>query len=292
MRDHVGRPADPPEQVTSPTIVLLRRAAAVAGFLFGLGLLALLGAGQASADEPAEPAASHQAAPVTGVVRDVVAPLAEPVDQLATPVVRPVSKAAAKVVVPVIAPVVEPVTTVVRPVVRSLAPVVDAVVDAVAPAVEPLTGPLLAAADPVVAPVARAVGAQDAVSGLSGDHAAAPPRHPAPAGVPTVHDTVPTVSSVSSVRPAVAAASPASGDGRGAWLAGSGRPDDRPGVPPGQDAVPGGAVSGGSVGQHGADGTTPSESASSDVDSEGARAPPGGTACMSWLAFDDRDHPS
>ncbi|MGH3880961.1 MAG: hypothetical protein ACRDSK_28385 [Actinophytocola sp.] len=307
--------------VPSPAIVLLRRAVAVAGFLFGLGLLALLGAGQAGADErPAENKPADADAPTSGLtgpvlglvdgvaapvarvagpaVAPAVAPVVEITEPVVEPVVRPVTEAVAPVVEPVVRPLTEAMAPVVRPVLAPVTPVLDSVVHTVAPVAEPLTGPLLRAADPMLAPVAASVGADGAVSDLSSDvsgpRTAPGPRPKAPSArdVPAAVSVDPVVDGSTgtpwsddvTTSPPVATA--------GAQPAGPGRPGDRSGYPLGTDVVPGGGAAGGFGGQHGADGTVSSPGTSSGADGPGDRAPPGGDVALSWLAFEDRDHPS
>lgn len=370
MRDHVVVPAELGQMVVS-----LRRVGAVAGFLFGLGLLALVTAGQASADDQSSDggpeSGSSGLSGLTGLVTDVAEP-AKPVTESvestvrslggsAEPVVRPLDGSVAEPVarsfgesvgpvmvrqldgsvaepvarslvgsvapavesveptvrslsgsvapvveavrplVDAIAPVVAPVVDVVGPVVRPLAevvgpvvrpvlepvaPVLAPVLDSVAPVAEPLVGPVLRAAEPVLSSVTEAVGAEDAVSGLVGR----------PAAPPVLADPP---------RPVVAPSSwsaPAAGDAEiiapadtGTAVARSadpGRSGDRPGSPLGSNAVTGGTATGQSGGQHGADGTTPTPGALSGVDGPGDRAPPGVDVALSWLAFENRDHPS
>ncbi len=294
MRDHTEAPATPTDP--SPATVLLRRAAAVAGFLFGLGLLALLGAGQAGADErPAEVSPAN--APALDLVDDVAAPVLAPVATITEPVVAPVVRPVAEAVAPVVRTLTEAVAPVVRPVLAPVTPVLQPVVRVVAPVAAPLAGPLLRAADPVVSPVAASVGADDAVADLSEPRAAAPPRPSRPAVPPArqvpVADAAGTVSGGSAVVSWSPGATASTSDATAVALpAGPGRPGDRPGFPLGTDAVPGGAAAGGSGGQHGADGTVSSPRLSSGVDGPGDRAPPGGDVSLSWLAFEDHDHPS
>jgi hypothetical protein len=291
MRDLLEESAGTAEPAARPAVALLTRAAAVTGFLFGLGLLALLGAGQASADEqnnaPAEPrpdVIASVAKPLGDLTASAVRPAAPLVEQ-AAPVVRPLVAAAE----PVVRPVLDTARPLVSPVATTVAKVAAPVVNSVAPAVEPLTAPLVRA----VEPVARASGVGGVVSGLTGQHTT--PRQPEPHGVHAPAVTEPSAGTVAV--PVLAtrlttrfAAQPderatharSTGDGRGG----------RPGVPPGSDAVPGGAGAGGSGNAHGGDGLASVPSTSSGVDGPGLRSPPGDAVSMSWLAFSDRDHPS
>jgi hypothetical protein len=267
MRDHFVAPAKPAVHLV---IVSLRRVGTVVGFLFGLGLLALISAGQASA---ADRSTSDTDGPVglSGLVEDLVEPV--------SPVVESVVRLPTDAATPILRPVLEPV-----------APVLKPVVDAVAPVAEPLVGPVLS-------PVTEAVGAEDAVNAPVPSRTERTERtEPATPLIRPVPDTEVASNGHFDVWQAdspVVAVGSRSDNAVSDRSAEPGHPGDRPGFPLGSNGVTGGGTaSGGTGGQHGADGTAPTLALPSDVDGLGDRGPPGGDIALSWLAFDDRDHPS
>ncbi|WP_367127654.1 hypothetical protein [Saccharothrix sp. HUAS TT1] len=141
---------------------LVRRSLVAVGFLFGLGLLALVTAGSAHAAED-----SRSPGLLGGVLGGVVEPL--------SPVTAGVSEVVGAVE-PVTAPLLEPVTGTV------LEPVLEPVLEVLAPVTDPLLGPV----EPVVTPVARAIGVEPSALGIQ-------ERTAAPAPVETgVGDFAPT----------------------------------------------------------------------------------------------------
>jgi hypothetical protein len=260
-----------PDGHADRAFVLVRRVGVVVGVLFGLGLLAVLMADHASAEQ----SATRQVDDTGGLGR-LTESLTEPV---ADAVVTPIVDAA---VTPLAATVVEPLAPVVRAVVEPLAPVVRPVVEAVAPVTEPLLRPV-AAAQPVLDPVVATV---------------APVTKPVVAAVASATAPVEVSALVvvpgngSSSAPVVRFAEPVSVYSGQSTAPFSPAPrQDVPG-PPVHYAVTGGGAVGGSGGAHGAD-VLPSvlDGVRSEQDTQ-VRAPPGTVVGAAWFAYDDRDHPS
>lgn len=302
-----------------PVVVLMRRAGAATGFLFGLGLLALLMASHASAESgrqdgrDAQPRAERSLlgtlSPVTAPVGQVLEPAA-PVLATVTGVVEPVVRPVAHVVEPiteVAKPVLRPVAQVVAPVLAPVLNAVTPVLDAVAPVTEPVTGPLLDAVRPVTEPVTEAVGRQDEASevtepvtgerlGLPG--AVAPQGGAAPSPQLTqpwvAWTAAPTAESLgvhNAPSRATVVASPLSDRSESDRSGQPGQVPNVPDMPAG--AVPGG--SGGSVGgaggPHGGDAAVPSPGGSSADDSSSGRGPPGAIDGLPWVGYDQPDCP-
>lgn len=129
------RTACPPLGGALPAV--MRRSLLTAGFLLGFGLLALVFAGSAHADQDDRSTGTSR-----GLLGGIVEPLAPVVSGVAE-AVAPVAEPVTGVVEPVTAPLLRPVTEPLEPVLRVL---------------EPVTRPLLGPAEPLVAPVARSVG--------------------------------------------------------------------------------------------------------------------------------------
>jgi hypothetical protein len=281
---------------TGQVVALLRRVGVTVGFLFGLGLLALVMAGQASAEEAAQDDGAQPRAgqSLLSPVHDVLSPVTEPVGRLLEPVVQ----TAADVVVPVVQPVaevIEPITEsvvgpVLRPVVESvLAPVLTPVVDAVTPVIDP------------VAPVADAVepprGVSTVPEPVSGER-----QYQRETGVPQeraaltpawVDDSTAEVTEWT-VRSKPNGVADASASVASVVPDGTGQPGQSPNVPVGPTGVaPGGNGSlGGSGGSHSADAAVSAPRGSlSNTDSTG-RSPPGTIDGLPWNGYAQPDCPS
>ncbi len=273
-------------------VVLLRRGASTMGFLFGFGLLALLLAGNASADEQRSGDDGHQrAGGLVGTVTGVLSPVTEAVEPLVKSV-DPLVHTATDAVAPVVRPVAEVAEPLVTPVLRPVVATVTPLLDTVAPVTEPLVGPLLHAAEPVVKPVAEGTGLTEAVSVVSGQREQ---ENTQP------QETIGQQESLLSSAPVRMShvdagerghANVASADS--ALLTGAGLPGENPGgVPNGpvNAALGGNGAVGGSSGPHSADSAVPAAGTSPHHNSTG-RGPPGAIVGQPWFGYDDRDHPS
>ncbi|MFC5291061.1 hypothetical protein ACFPM7_28765 [Actinokineospora guangxiensis] len=290
-------------------VVLLRRLGVVAGFVVGVGFLAVVTAQEASAEDRG--LLGDLTAPV---VEQVVEPVLKPVTAVAAPVVEPVAKAAAPVVEPVaeaVAPlavsVVEPVRPVVKPVLEPVASAVEPLVASVSPLVEPLTAPVVRAAEPVLAPIADA-GAEPVLSrvGLPSGPAAGGPAEPEQTPAPR-----PEADPVGEARPGAELRAPeaVSANWNG-WSAapsesalestveiesarpgGSGTPQPGPAGPvPGIATTTG--TSAGSGGAHHADHAVAATPFDHAVLSAAGRSPPREGFPTHWSGYEDQDHPS
>lgn len=161
---------------------VLRRSLLLAGFLLGCGLVAMVSAGSAHADEHdrASRSSETRGGPDSGggLLGGLLAPVVSSVSEVTDPVLSGVSQVAAPLVEPVVG-VVEPVTApLLRPVTGPLSPVLEVL--------EPVTGPLLGSAEPVVTPVARGLGLEPEALGV--DSTRTVPVAPAPVGTAPVVD--------------------------------------------------------------------------------------------------------
>ncbi|GAB3450667.1 hypothetical protein [Actinophytocola sediminis] len=293
------------ESSISGLAVLLRRVGTSVGFLFGFGLLALVMAGNASADdqrpdrERPVPGVVDSVAEVLSPVTDAVEPVLErlsPVVHAGSEALAPVVKPVAGMVEPMVKPIVEPIL---QPVVSTVTPVLDTV----APVTEPVVGPLLNAADPVVEPISEATGTTDVVSEITdtgsestvSPERAQPRPEPAPIRAVTVSPkVVPEVIRWSDAPEA------SHGDGGHAsaadltWHLGPANPVDTPGVPVVPiNAAPGGSGSvGGSGGSHGGDVVVSSPGSSLADDDGSGRSPPDTIAGHPWFGYDRPACPS
>src|SRR5262245_30810792 len=161
MRVHIG--CSTTVFVPVQALVLLRRAGMVAGLLFGFGLLAMVVADRAAAEEQPDS------------VVEPVAPVVRTGADLLSPVVRPLTSAVAPVTQPVARTVVTPVAAAAKPVLDTVAPVTD-----------PLVKPLLQAAKPVVAPITEATGLERGTPAVK-----PPPVAKPPAVAPSAAESVP-----------------------------------------------------------------------------------------------------
>ena len=235
-------------------VVLLRRVGVVVGVLFGFGLIAVMVADRAAADEQDAATDSTSENELLGAVtepvtEDVVAPLAD-----------------------TLAPV---------------APVVRAVAEPVVAAVEPVTEPVLELAAPITEPVLAAVApvADPPVDEVTREDKAVPVDRapPAPAVTPTPDPewTPPVIvrrAIADSPEPAALDAAPSA---------------PSPDVPAGpvHHAVTGGGVASGAGGWHNADGLASAGNGVGQVGGSSGRSPPGAITWTGRFAYDDRDHP-
>ncbi len=264
--------------------VHVRRVGVTAGFLFGFGLLTVVLASNASAEEQERTELTAVLSPV-GSLLEPAAPVVRSGTELLAPVVRPVTEAVAPLTEPVLRPVVE---------------AVNPLLDTVSPVTEPLVGPLLRAAEPVIEPVADATGLTEAVSEVSGERSevvvpseralpvpvAVPSPSPAPVPMPTPVPAPALVADEAALPAAPVVSVP---------LMGTGTSGDTPAYPVGpvNDAALGtGGSTAGSGGSHGADAAV-SAPGSQAADNKGSsRSPPGTIAGEPWFGYDDRDYPS
>jgi len=266
-----------------PALVMARRAGVVAGLMFGLGLLAVLVADRAAAEEersdvgalvqPLVRTGGEVLSPVVGVV----APVVKPVVSVTEPVVKPV----VSVVKPVVS-VVKPVLSVVKPVVSVVTPVVDVV--------SPVTEPVGSVVEPVPADSAVERGLDEAAPPVTAPR----PEDEAGDAVPVRQEVLPVTATPVAAVPSVAVPSAVEVP-RSRLEPGVVHEQPRPerGVPgsPVHVAVTGGGTVGGSGGTHAADGAVPA-AAGADRWHGGGRAPPGAITGTPWLGHDDRHHPS
>lgn len=279
-------------------VVLFRRTGTTAGFLFGFGLLAVVMAGNSSADDR-QPGDEP---PSLGAVESVTG-LLSPVTGTAESVLQPVSSVV-HTGVAVLAPVVRPVVEVIEPV---TAVVVSPVISTVPPAlnpVTPVTGPVLDTPPDTAGP------AMDLVSTTPIPTDTASPVNETPEAL------VPQQKSQQLSYPGPARswiASPAVVPGVG-WssdrshrdgghasaafaeptrLSGSGDSGGTPGVLTGPvNAVLGGGSVSGSGSSHGADTAISTPGHPLGRNNISGRGPPGSIAGHTWFGYDDRDHPS
>lgn len=275
-------------------VVLVRRTGTTAGFLFGFGLLAVVMAGNASADDrqPGEEqpllgtveSVTGLLSPVTGLVEPVLQP-ATSVVHAGVAVLAPVAQPVAGVVEPVATAVVSPVTSTVTPILRGTA----------------VTERPPNMADPPTDPVPTTPSPTDTSSAVAGDTEAMTPQKKAR----TSPRTGPARSRIASPAAAVPEASWSSktshrdgGHASAAFatpvrLASSGAPGDTPGVRIGPFSTAlGGGSAGGSGGSHGADTAISTPAYSLGGGSDSGRGPPGTIAGHTWFGYDTRDHPS
>jgi hypothetical protein len=280
-------------------VVLFRRTGTTVGFLFGFGLLALVMAGNASADDR-QPGDEQ---PLLGTVESVTG-LLSPATGTAEPVLQPVASVV-HTGVAVLAPVVQPIVEMVEPVVAAVvSPVISTVTPALAP-VTTVTEPVLdppETAGPPVDPVPTTPSPTDTASAVTDTQETAAPQQrsgllsqPGPArswAVTTSPAAIPGVKWWSD------ASHRDGGHTRAAFaeparLSGSGQSDDPPGVLAGPvNAVLGGGSVGGSGGSHGADAAVSTPSYPLGRNDSSGRSPPGSIAGQPWFGYDDRDHPS
>ena len=278
-------------------VVLVRRTGTTVGFLFGFGLLAIVMAGNASADDR-RPGDEQ---PLLGTVESVTG-LLSPLTDTSELVLQPVSSVV-HAGVAVIGPVVQPVVEVVEPVAAAVvSSVTSAVEPIVGPVTESVTGPPPTTADPPMDPVPTTPS----------------PTDPPLAAADTPEATVPQQESRSLSHPELArswlvAASPAAVPEVGWWpdrshrdgvhasaayagpvrLAGSDSSGDTPGtrIQPFSTALGGGSV-GGSGSSSGADTAISTPGYSLGRNNTSGRSPPGSIAGHTWFGYDNRDHPS
>lgn len=261
-----------PEDRFDRAFVVLRRAGVVLGLLFGLGIVALVVADRAAADDRGGSPPQHAdngEAPVAGGLGRLTEPLTGPVAEIAKPVadvVKPVADVAEPVVAPVVKPVaaaVAPVTDAVAPVLRPVVVAVQPVLDGTAPVTERLLPPVPDAAKPV-------------------------PDAPGPVPGAQRSPTEPSTTS-KAVRASVTSAVRSTPD------MAPGSPGPQPGSPtaPVPFAVTGGGVAGGTGGQHGGDAAdVGGPSGVVERWTGSGRGPPGTIVGTPWFGYDDRDHPS
>ncbi|MFI7674150.1 hypothetical protein [Actinophytocola sp. NPDC049390] len=294
-------------------LLLLRRVGVTAGLLFGLGLITMFMAGQASAEEqrhgggerPGEESSEGQSRTGAGLLSGLV--------KAAEPVLEPVHGvvgAGAET----LAPVVRSVTETVEPVTSVLEPVAQPVVTAVSPVLEvvrPVTEPVLDAATPVVNPVTEATGLDDSVSAIGGQEAGnqddvvvpvqrAEPT-PRPVAVMSTENVLgrPVESIARFEQDASGVSSPATEVTTQRSIHDGPRADSGvPGKPPGAPATPVNAAVGGngsasgSARPHGADTLAPASAGAGGAENRSGRSPPGTITGCTWSGYDDRDHPS
>jgi hypothetical protein len=263
--------------------LLLRRTGATVGFLFGFGLLAVVMASNASADDR-QPG---DESPVQGTVESVVEPVTSVVDYgigAVAPVIEPIVEVA------------EPIaTTVLQPVVATVTPITGSAVT------EPAGGPPSNAADPPADLPAESApatpGPSDTVPAEAGSPETTPPQR-------TPQPTQPwgATAALAAVSEATQWSDSSYGDDRHASAAsvrpaqvsGSGGPAGTPWilVGPANAFVGGGGSAGGSGGSHGADAALSSPGYPPGHNDSGGRSPPDPIGGQPWFAYDNRDHPS
>ncbi|RSD13603.1 hypothetical protein [Amycolatopsis eburnea] len=284
---------------------LLLRVLVVAGALFGFTLLALAVSEAADASEGPPPdrpgLLDHVASTAHGVlkpVEPVLKPVTKPVQEVTSQVAR-VVKPVTNGLEPVLAPVTRPVLRAAEPVLSALRPVTEPVLHAVSP----VTSPVLRATAPLTEPVVRAVGAEHAVSAVTGHPESQQPAKPAPrediASSPSVTapaggGTPVTVTSTDSQRSRVVHAAVRSAAGHsGSWIGvadplsgsgGGGLPADVSGVS--------GAMSAGAGAQHGGEFAVTAAGSGIPGTDRTWRAPPAGAWSLHWLEYYGNDHPS
>lgn len=250
--------------------VHVRRVGLTAGFLFGFGLLTVVLASNASADERPDP----------GGVTELLSPVVRSGTEALAPAVRPITEA--------VAPITEPVL---RPVFDAVTPVLDTV----APVTEPLVGPLLRAADPVIEPVAEATGLTPAVSAVSGERpeTVVPQERalPVPVAVPAPAPVL--VAEAAPARPTAPLEMPVVlSPVDQALMVGSGVPGDLPVGPVNDSALGTSGSIAGSGHPHSADAAVSASAGPLSDDKGGGRSPPGTIVGQPWFGYDDRDYPS
>jgi hypothetical protein len=263
--------------------LLFRRTGATVGFLFGFGLLAVVMASNASADDR-QPGDESPLLGTVASVTGLLSPLTSTVEPVSSVVDSGVGMLA-----PVVAPmaeVVEPITTaVVNPVASTVTPITGSAVT------EPIGGPPPNAADPP-AELVPTPGPTDTVPA---DTSTPPQRAPQQAPLWGASAALAVVSeatqwpdgsygddrhaSAASVRPA--------------QVSGSGGPDGTPWVPagPANAFLGGGGSAGGSGGSHGADAALSVPENPKGHNDSGARSPPDLMGGQPWFGYDARDHP-
>lgn len=265
--------------------VYVRRVGATAGFLFGFGLLTVVLASNASADE--------QERPPLGELTAVLSPVGSILEPAA-----PAVRAGADALAPVVRPLTEAIAPLTEPVLRPVVGVVTPVLDAVAPVTEPLVGPLLDAAEPVTEPVTEATGLTEAVSAVSGEKSetVVPQERALPVPLPTpllVEEVAVLERPAAAPRVAPVEMPVVLSSVESVPMVGSDSPDDPPGYPVGPVN---GALSTGSVvgsgGSHGADAAMSAPGARVSDDTGSGRSPPGSLIGQPWFGYDDRDCPS
>jgi hypothetical protein len=260
--------------------LLFRRTGTTVCFLVGFGLLAVVMASNASADDR-QPGDEN---PVQGTVESVTVLLSS-LTSTAEPVLGPVSSvvdSGVGVLVPVVQPivgVVEPITTaVLQPVVSIVTPVVGSAVT------DPVGGPAPSAAD---SPVAIALETSPPQQMSQWSSRPAPPSGAATSPAAISEATRWPDSSHEDVGHASAAfAGPAR-------LSGTGDSGDTPGVLVGPaNALLGGGSAGSSGGSHGADAAVSAPGYPPGYYDSGGRSPPNSIGGQPWFGYDARDHPS
>jgi uncharacterized membrane protein YgcG len=273
--------------------LLLRRTGATAGFLFGFGLLAVVMANNASADDRRP----GDEGPLQGTVESVTG-LLSPLTSTAEPVLEPVTSVVdygIGMVAPAVAPIVEvaePVTTtVLQPVIATVTPITGSAVT------EPIGGPPSNAADPPAESAPTAPSPSDTVpAGASAPETTPPQRMPQPT------QTRDATAALAAVSEATQWPDSSYGDGghasaasvRPAQVSGSGGPGGTPWTlgGPANAFVGGGGAAGGSGGSHGADAALSVPGYPPGHNDSGGRSPPDSIGGQPWFAYDNRDHPS
>jgi hypothetical protein len=292
-------------------VLLLRRVGGTVGFLFGLGLLALLMASNASAEEAprsVDGSATGQSllgsvtgvlspgaeagTPVTGLV-DGVAPVVRPVTELVAPVVRPVTEVVAPVLRPVteaVGPVLRPVTALVAPVTEAVAPVLRPVTEVVAPVLRPVTEVVA----PVLRPVTETVLLPVVGAVAPGMRAETVPvvqqRQPETVVLTDTSSWLDDGVATGTVLPARDVVDDASASVASVDPAGPGQTPNAPVGPVGVAPGSGGSF-GGFGGAHGADAAVSSLGGLLPRNDSSGRAPPGAIVGQPWFGYATRDHP-
>jgi hypothetical protein len=270
-------------------VVLVRRTGTTAGFLFGFGLLAVVMAGNASADDR-QPGEEQ---PLLGTVESVTG-LLSPVTGTVEPVLQPVTSVVHAGVV-VLAPVAQPVAGVVEPVATAVVSPVTSTVTPILHSGTAVTERPPNMADPPTDPVPTTPSPTDTASAVTDKTEAMTPQQKAR----TLPRTGPARSWIASPAPVPEAWWSSEGGHASAafvapaQLAGSGGTGDTPGVRTGPfSAALGGGSVGGSGGSHGADTAISTPVYSLGHNNISGRSPPGSIAGHTWFGYDTRDHPS
>jgi hypothetical protein len=270
--------------------LLLRRTGVTAGFLFGFGLLAVVMASNASADDR-QPGDESPVQGTTESVTGLLSPLTGTVELVLEPVTSVVDSGVGTLT-PVVAPIVavaEPVTTpVFQPVISTVTPITGSAVT------ESVIGRPPELVDPP-AELAPTTGPSDTVSADGSTPGTAPPQR-----VPQPAPPWGATAALAAVSEAIQPPDSSYGDGRHAsatsvrpaQVSGSGGPSGTPWVlvGPANAFLGGGGSAGGSGGSPGADAAM-SVPGHPPGHIDGARSPPDSMGGQPWFGYDARDHP-
>lgn len=266
--------------------LLFRRTGATVGFLFGFGLLAVVMASSASADDR-QPGGESPLLGTVAAVTGLLSPLTSTVEPVSS-----VVDSGGGILAPVVAPtveVVEPIATaVVHPVVSTVGPITGSAVT------EPVGGPPPNADPP--AELVPTPGPSDTVPADTSTPEATPAQR-----VPQPASSWGATAALAAVSDATQWPDGSYEDGRHASAAsvrpaqvsGSGGPEGTPWVlvGPANAFLGGGGSAGGSGGSHGADAALSVPGNPSGHNDSGARSPPDLMGGQPWFGYDTRDHP-